>query len=113
MSLLEEDTGKLLHLTRRGAGLSIMFHKLVVSDNRRDRPTVHFAIQMLLRSLENFSVETVRNVAFGQDSPWAKRLHFLRTLVADKEIHAQLLPYMEEICLICFKYMESDVWTVR
>jgi len=89
-----------------------MFHRLVVSDNRRDRPTVHFAIQTLLHSLEN-SITAVRNVEVGEDSPWAKRLHFLRTLVADKEIHAQLVPYMEDICLTCFKYMESDVWIVR
>ncbi|XP_071553159.1 uncharacterized protein [Temnothorax nylanderi] len=111
--LLEEDTGKSLHLTRRGAGLSIMFHRLVVSDNRRDRPTVHLAVQTLLRSLENFSVAGVRNVEAGADSPWAKRLYFLRALVANKEIHAQLVPYMENICLTCFEYMESDVWTVR
>ncbi|EFN66775.1 Thyroid adenoma-associated protein-like protein [Camponotus floridanus] len=110
-SLLEEDAGKSLHLTRRGAGLSIMFHRLVVSDNRRNRPTVHFAVRMLLRSLKDFS--TVREVEPGQDSSWAKRLYFLRTLVADKEIHPQLVPYMEEICLTCFEYMRSDVWTVR
>ncbi|KYM98336.1 Thyroid adenoma-associated protein like protein [Cyphomyrmex costatus] len=111
--LLEEDTRKSLHLTRRGAGLSIMFHKLVVSDNRNNRPTVHFAVKTLLHSLKNFSMTTVRNVETGEDSPWAKRLHFLRALVADKEIHAQLVPYMEDICLTCFKYMESDVWIVR
>lgn len=110
--LLEEDTGKSLHLTRRGAGLSIMFHRLIVSDNRRDRPMVHLAVQMLLRSLEN-SVTTIGNVKVGEDSPWAKRLHFLRALVADKEIHPQLVMYMEDICLTCFKYIESDVWTVR
>lgn len=102
-----------LHLTRRGAGLSIMFHKLVISDNRKNRPTAHFAVQILLRSLKNFSMAAVKNVEPGQDSPWAKRLHFLRALVADKEIHAQLSSYIENICLTCFKYMESDVWTIR
>ncbi|XP_072743363.1 uncharacterized protein [Anoplolepis gracilipes] len=113
-SLLEkENAEKLLYLTRRGAGLSIMFHRLVVSDNRRDRPTVHFAVQMLLRSLKDFSMTAVREVEPGQDSPWAKRLYFLRTLVVDKEMHAQLVPYMEDICLTCFEYMKSDVWTVR
>nr|XP_012228384.1 PREDICTED: uncharacterized protein LOC105675675 isoform X2 [Linepithema humile] len=110
--LLEEDMEKSLHLTRRGAGLSIMFHRLVVSDNRRDRPMAHLAVQMLLRSLKN-SMTAVENVEVGDDSPWAKRLHFLRALVADKEIHSQLVMYMEDICLTCFKYMESDVWTVR
>lgn len=111
--LLEEDTGKSLHLTRRGAGLSIMFHRLVVSDTRKERPAVHLAVRTLLHALENFSVAAVRNVEAGEESPWAKRLHFLRALVADKEIHPQLVPYMEDICLACFKYMKSDVWIVR
>ncbi|XP_014468561.1 PREDICTED: uncharacterized protein LOC106741269 isoform X2 [Dinoponera quadriceps] len=112
-NLLEETTGELLHLTRRGSGLSIMFHKLVVSDDRKDRPTVHFAVQKLLRSLENLSVVKIRKLQSEEDSPWARRLHFLRALVADKEIHASLIPYMEEICLRCFGYIESDVWAVR
>ncbi|EZA60989.1 hypothetical protein DMN91_005366 [Ooceraea biroi] len=112
LDLLKDDAEKLLHLTRRGAGLSIMFHRLVVSDVRRNRPTVHLAVQTLLRALEN-SAADVRHAEAGQDSPWAKRLHFLRALVADREIHAQLIPYMENICLTCFEYMESDVWTVR
>lgn len=90
-----------------------MFHKLVVSDNRKDQPAVHFAVQKLLRSLENFSVVEIRKVQSEEDSPWARRLYFLRALVADKEIHASLIPYMEEICLRCFDYIESDVWTVR
>ncbi|EFN80006.1 Thyroid adenoma-associated protein [Harpegnathos saltator] len=119
-SLLGEamEGEELLHLTRRGAGLSIMFHKLVVSDNRRDRPMVHFMVQKLLRSLENFSLVEIREVQSDssgllQDSPWARRLYFLCTLVADKEIHASLIPYIEEICLRCFDCIESDVWTVR
>lgn len=112
-NLLEKDAEKSLHLTRRGAGLSIMFHRLVVSDNRKDRPTVHFAVRMLLHSLKDFSMAAVREVEPGKDSPWARRLYFLRMLVIDKEIHAQLVPYMEDICLTCFEYIKSDVWTVR
>ncbi|XP_070527894.1 tRNA (32-2'-O)-methyltransferase regulator THADA isoform X2 [Cardiocondyla obscurior] len=111
--LLVEDTEKSLHLTRRGAGLSIMFHRLVVSDRRDGRPAVHFAIQTLMHSLENCSVAAIKNVEAGADSPWAKRLHFLRALVADKDIHTQLIPYMENICLMCFEYMESNIWVVR
>lgn len=90
-----------------------MFHKLIISDNRKDRPIVHFAVQMLIHSLTNFSKEAVKDVEIGKDSPWAKRLHFLRTLVIDKEIHMQLVPYMEDICLTCFEYMKSDIWIVR
>ncbi|XP_012521796.1 uncharacterized protein LOC105828129 [Monomorium pharaonis] len=136
MDLLNKDEEESLSLTRRGAGLTIMFHKLVVSDDRRNRPIVHFAIQTLLDSLDSKNKEkqlsassemavfnsleneekqpsSLESVETGKDSPLARRLHFLRALVADKEIHAHLVSYMEEICLTCFKYMQSDVWIIR
>ncbi|XP_017892011.1 uncharacterized protein LOC108632148 [Ceratina calcarata] len=111
--ILENDSMHSLNITRRGAGLSIMFHRIVVSDNRRDRPLLHFAVQKLLDSLNHFSDDHARCIESQHDSPWARRLHFLRALVADKEIHAQLTPYMEDISLICFKYLESEMWSIR
>ncbi|XP_053978286.1 uncharacterized protein LOC128876172 [Hylaeus volcanicus] len=111
--ILENGDMHSLNITRRGAGLSIMFHKIVVSDNRRDRPILHFAVQKLLDLLNNFADASLNNVESQHDSPWARRLHFLRTLVADKEIHAQLIPYMQRISLICFRYLESEIWTIR
>lgn len=102
-----------LNITRRGAGLSIMFHRIVVSDNRRDRPLLHFAVQQLLDLLDDISDDNLKSIESQHDSPWARRLHFLRALVADKEIHAQLTPYMERISLTCFKYLQSEIWTIR
>nr|XP_033325425.1 uncharacterized protein LOC117219953 isoform X1 [Megalopta genalis] len=113
LRILEDDAMHSLNITRRGAGLSIMFHRIVVSDNRRDRPLLHFAVQMLLQLLDNFSSASSGNVKSQHDSPWARRLHFLRALVADKEIQAQLIPYMERITLTCFRFLESELWTIR
>ncbi|XP_078038510.1 uncharacterized protein LOC144470832 [Augochlora pura] len=113
LRILEDDAMHSLNITRRGAGLSIMFHRIVVSDNRRDRPLLHFAMQTLLQLLDNFSNDSSRNVKSQHDSPWARRLHFLRALVADKEIQAQLIPYMERIALTCFRFLESEQWTIR
>ncbi|XP_024937005.1 uncharacterized protein LOC107263882 [Cephus cinctus] len=102
------------NLTRRGAGLSIMFHKIVASDNRKDRPLLHFAIGLLLDSLKNSpQISTTDNAEGLHDSPCARNLHFLCSLVGDKELHAQLVPYLEEISLICFTYLESQTWTIR
>ncbi|XP_076247125.1 uncharacterized protein LOC143187061 [Calliopsis andreniformis] len=111
--ILENDDMHLLNITRRGAGLSIMFHKIVVNDNRRDRPLLHFAVQKLLNSLEDFPDDVLQNFEAQHDSPWARRLHFLRALVSDKEIHAHLIPYIERISLTCFKYLKSEIWTIR
>lgn len=89
-----------------------MFHRIVVSDNRSDRPLLHFAVKKLLDLLAT-SDAPQGSVESQHDSPWTRRLHFLRALVADKEIHAQLLPYMERISLTCFKYLESEIWSIR
>ncbi|KZC06123.1 PREDICTED: uncharacterized protein LOC107194452 [Dufourea novaeangliae] len=113
LRILEDNAMNSLNITRRGAGLSIMFHRIVVSDNRRDRPLLHFAVQRLLDLLDNISDVSPKSVECQHDSPCARRLHFLRALVADKEIHAQLIPYMERISLTCFKYLESEIWTIR
>ncbi|XP_076282854.1 uncharacterized protein LOC143210152 [Lasioglossum baleicum] len=113
LHILEDDAMHSLNITRRGAGLSIMFHRIVVSDNRRDRPLLHFAVEKLLQLLDNFCDASSKNVESQHDSPWARRLHFLCALVADKEIHAQLTLYMERITLTCFRFLESDVWTIR
>ncbi|XP_043262720.1 uncharacterized protein LOC122403313 isoform X1 [Colletes gigas] len=113
LRILENYAMHSLNITRRGAGLSIMFHKIVVSDNRRDRPLLHFAVQKLLDLLDDFSNASLNSVEFKHDSPWARHLHFLCTLVADKEIRAQLIPHMQRISLTCFKYLESEIWTIR
>ncbi|KAF3430520.1 hypothetical protein E2986_07507 [Frieseomelitta varia] len=113
LRILEDGFMHSLNITRRGAGLSIMFHRIVVSDNRRDRPLLHFAVQKLLDLLSDISDDNLISIESQHDSPWARRLHFLRALVADKEIHAQLTPYMEKISLTCFKYLQSEIWTVR
>lgn len=102
-----------LNITRRAAGLSIMFYKIVVSDDRRERPLLHFAVQKLLDLLDNISDINLKSIESQHDSPWARYLHFLKALVADKELHAQLMPYMEKISLTCFRYLESEIWTIR
>ncbi|KAK2578215.1 hypothetical protein KPH14_009760 [Odynerus spinipes] len=77
-NLLQDNTMNGLNMTRRGAGFSLMFHKIVANDNRK-----------------------------------ARHLHFLRTLVADKELHVQLMSYMERITLVCFQYIQSEIWPIR
>ncbi|XP_031835866.1 uncharacterized protein LOC116428388 [Nomia melanderi] len=111
--ILENDAMQSLNITRRGAGLSIMFHRMVVNDTRRDRPLLHFAVQKLLNLLHDSPSAFSESMVSQHDSPWARHLHFLRALVADKEVHVQLIPYMERISLICFRYLESEIWTIR
>ncbi|XP_066584522.1 tRNA (32-2'-O)-methyltransferase regulator THADA [Prorops nasuta] len=113
VKLLENETIINLNVTRRGAGLTIMFHKIIISDNRRDRPLLHSSITILLKSLnKNFEIP-IEQINCNFDVPCASKLHFLRSLVMDKEINAQLAPYIENISLICFKFLFSKVWVIR
>lgn len=111
--LLEDKTTNTLNITRRGAGFSLMFHKIVSNDSRKGRPLLHFAIQKLLYSLENWSEIELENIEYKYDLPLARHLYFLRTLVADKNLHVQLTPYMERISLVCFQYLRSEIWQIR
>ncbi|XP_012266082.2 uncharacterized protein LOC105691871 [Athalia rosae] len=100
------------NLTRRSAGLSIMFHRIVANDTRHGKPIVHIAVRNLLDLLDNNEETTIENESY-QDLPRAKHLHFLQRLVADSDLHAQVVPYLERITMTCFKNLESEIWTVR
>lgn len=110
-NLLSIDNEDNINLTRRGAGLTIMFHRIVASDARYNRPFVHLAAATLLESLKS---KNLQYTEFCQsDSTCARHLHFLRTLVADKGLQGHLVQYMEKVCLLCFEYLQSPEWTVR
>ena len=101
-------------MTRRGAGLTIMFHKIIANDVRTDRPLLHFAVGSLIHYLrKSSSMEVEQCEASNYDDPCAMYLHFLKTLVADKQLQPQLSPYLEQIGLTCFEYMPSKVFTIR
>ncbi|KAI4477006.1 hypothetical protein M0804_013186 [Polistes exclamans] len=112
-NLLEDKTMNTLNITRRGAGFSLMFHKIVSSDARKERPLLCFAIEELLYSLENSSETQFENIECKYDLPLARHLFFLRALVTDKELHVQLTSYMERISLVCFRYLRSEIWLIR
>lgn len=114
LRILKDDSAiHSLNITRRDAGLSIMFHRIVVGDNRRDRPLLHFAIRKLLLLLGDILDDFLKESQIQYDFPTTRRLHFLRALVADKEIRAHLTPYMEKIALICFRHLKSETWIIR
>ncbi|KAI4495454.1 hypothetical protein M0802_008668 [Mischocyttarus mexicanus] len=112
-NLLDDKTLNTLNITRRGAGFSLMFHKIVSNDDRKGRPLLHFAIQELLYSLENFSDIQYENIDHKYDLPLGRHLFFLHALVTDKDLHVQLTSYMERISLICFRYLKSEIWLIR
>ncbi|XP_014235678.1 uncharacterized protein LOC106658298 [Trichogramma pretiosum] len=111
-SLYNRDFLASINLTRRGAGLTIMFHKIVANDVRGERPMLQSAVSNLSRSLRK-STKNEQKVANNCDDPCALHLHFFKTLVADKQLQAAMSPYLEDISLLCFEYLSSPSFTIR
>lgn len=76
---------------------------------------LHASVKQLLDSLKTQTEERLnqRKEDCIRESSKARHLHFLRFTVADKSLQTQLVPYMEDICLTCLKYLQSPEWTVR
>ena len=113
--LLNIDDNDTINLTRRGAGLSITFHRIVSSDHRNNRPLLQFSVNKLLDFLKKNIKDNnkIQANACLRDSSRARHLHFMRSVVADKSLQAHMVPHMEDICFVCFEYFESSEWTVR
>ncbi|XP_074101344.1 uncharacterized protein LOC141528942 [Cotesia typhae] len=111
--LLNLDNDDKINLTRRGAGLSIMFHKMVVNYNKATRRLLHVAVCKILESLIDSNNKYNNDSNSNQDSPSARLLHFLRSIVVDKSLHVDLIPYIETISLICFQHLQSSEWAIR
>ncbi|XP_053594769.1 uncharacterized protein LOC103578400 isoform X1 [Microplitis demolitor] len=111
--LLNLDNDDKIDLTRRGAGMSIMFHKMIANYDKSTRRLLHIALNKILESLTDSDNKYNNYLNLNKDSPRARLLHFLRTIVADKSLHIDLVPYMEKISMICFEYLQSSEWAIR
>ncbi|XP_015119848.1 uncharacterized protein LOC107043061 [Diachasma alloeum] len=113
--LLSVDSRE-VNMTRRGAGQTIMFHKLVSNGDKRSRPLLQMALRRMLKGLRESGNPRKSSIAGGNptaDDPTARQIHFLRSAVADKSLHQHLVTYMEEIALICLMHLRSSEWPVR
>ncbi|KAK0076942.1 hypothetical protein PV326_010422, partial [Microctonus aethiopoides] len=111
--LLSLNSNDKIDLTRRGAGLSIMFHRMISNDDKKTRRLLHKAMEYLIQSLCDPTTDCDVEIDSNQDCARARQLHFLRTIVADKTLHPHLVAYMEKISMICFEYLQSLEWAIR
>uniref|UniRef100_A0A0C9QBU6 THADA_3 protein n=1 Tax=Fopius arisanus TaxID=64838 RepID=A0A0C9QBU6_9HYME len=113
-NLLSLDSRNEVDVTRRGAGQTIIFHKLICFRDQNKRPLLHTAVAKILQDLRD-SPETRDNYRSNSknDHPIARQLHFLKSAVRDKSLNQNFLEYLEEIFLICLMHLKSTEWTIR
>ncbi|KAL5280878.1 hypothetical protein ACFFRR_004719 [Megaselia abdita] len=95
--------------TRRGAGLSIMFHSLLKNDSKPSKPLFHHAIEILLENTRRNKSEIFEN----KDSLESLSLHYLCGIVKDSILKEEVESYYDEIILISIERIDSPEWTIR
>ncbi|XP_026475361.1 uncharacterized protein LOC113380087 [Ctenocephalides felis] len=124
-------------MTRRGAGMGILFHRLISSDNRDNKPLLKHAMTNLLMILKEVDTEPVLTVSQSivddknleniegseemaeksqsevSDVIEASVLHYVKGLVQDSSLKVDLAPYMSELTGLAFKYFFAPSWPIR
>lgn len=113
--LLSSELQSDISLTRKGAGLTILFYKLIAGDTRSEKPLLKLAIETLMKSLMLDSSRAKLKIeeASNYDDACTLHLHFLKTLVADKQLQTHVAQYLERISLCCLEYLSSKVFAIR
>ncbi|CAH0727014.1 unnamed protein product, partial [Brenthis ino] len=123
-SLLEEklndlffETSKMSSVTRRGAGLSIMVHRIVSNDIKKGKPLFHYFMKTLLNKCNKLEdcPKTDRNVDTDveKDLPKAIYIHFLTRIVTDSSLASECMYYSAELAALAFDNLTNSHWQIR
>ncbi|RVE43796.1 hypothetical protein evm_011567 [Chilo suppressalis] len=100
-------------VTRRGAGLSIMVHRIVSSDMKKGKPLFHHFMEIILDACSN-TKEVPNNPDENQrDLPKAIYIHFLTRIVIDSSLSSDMMYYSAELAEIAFQNLISPHWQIR
>ncbi|CAG4952718.1 unnamed protein product [Colias eurytheme] len=102
-------------VTRRGAGLSIMIHRIVSSDMKKGKPLFHYFINVLLKvcleSTDMFNEKECNDNE--QDLPKAILIHFLTKIVTDSSLASEMMYYSAKLAKLAFENLTSPHWQIR
>ncbi|XP_041981510.1 uncharacterized protein LOC121734931 [Aricia agestis] len=119
MSLLKKklkelisETSNTISITRRGAGLSIMVHRIVSNDNSKGKPLFHYFMNILLSTCKSNLANDKQNVN-KEDLPKAVYIHFLTKIVMDSSLVSDTMYYATELGEIAFQNLTDEHWQIR
>lgn len=104
------DNTKLVSVTRRGAGYSIMMLHIVKNEQQRTRPLLKSVMDRTIALLKNYRATDASNVE-KFDRLEALLLHYIGVLVRDSELREATSHYYNEILLVTLKRIEHPEWT--
>ncbi|KAJ0176128.1 hypothetical protein K1T71_008302 [Dendrolimus kikuchii] len=111
------DPNKMSSITRRGAGLSIMVHRIVSSDMRKDKPLFHLFMKTLLRICNEVDdIPTMidkQNLEDQNDLPKALYIHFLTRIVTDSSLASDMMYYSTELSTLAINQLINPHWQIR
>ncbi|KAL4704687.1 hypothetical protein ACJJTC_002162 [Scirpophaga incertulas] len=119
LALLESKIKELItyanmaSVTRRGAGLSIMVHRIVSSDMKKGKPLFHYFMGTLLESCNNTNDLPNSLNKSEKDVPKAIYIHFLTRIVTDSSLASETMYYSVELAEIAFSNLTSSHWQIR
>ncbi|KOB68994.1 putative cell cycle-associated protein [Operophtera brumata] len=95
LHMLISEASKMASITRRGAGLSIMVHRIVSSDMRKGKPLFHYFMNTILdtcKTTEDIpNAQDVTNIENQMDLPKAILIHFLTKIVTDSSLASDMI----------------------
>ncbi|XP_053608314.1 uncharacterized protein LOC128674057 isoform X1 [Plodia interpunctella] len=111
---LISEAGGMSSITRRGAGLSIMVHRIVSSDMKRGKPLFHYFMETLLATCASIdSPESESTIDNQRDLPQAIYIHFLTRIVTDSSLASDMMYYSAKLAALAFGNLTSPRWQIR
>ncbi|XP_028157877.1 uncharacterized protein LOC114351038 [Ostrinia furnacalis] len=98
-------------VTRRGAGLSIMVHRIVSSDMKKGKPLFHHFMGTLLQVCHE--IQSPAGDDGCKDVPEAIYIHFLTRVVMDSGLASDTMFYAAELAAVAFDNLTSTHWQIR
>ncbi|XP_059062028.1 uncharacterized protein LOC131854862 [Achroia grisella] len=115
---LISDAGMKSSVTRRGAGLSIMVHRIVSSDMKKGKPLFHYFMETLLEVCNKIddvpsTMNEEADIDNQRDLPKAIYVHFLTKIVIDSSLASDMMHYSAKLAELAFNNLTSAHWQIR
>ncbi|CAK1543097.1 unnamed protein product [Leptosia nina] len=108
------EANKMASVTRRGAGLSIMVHRIVSSDMKKGKPLFHYFINIMLKTCTSFNGTANEDSCSSEnDLPKAIYIHFLTKIVTDSCLASEMMYYSASLAELAFGNLTSPHWQIR